>query len=35
LGPFLSYEENEGLWIWPQGLYLQRFILFVFYEFFQ
>jgi hypothetical protein len=20
LGPFISYKENEGQWIWPQGL---------------
>ncbi len=29
LGPFLSYEENEGLWIQSQGLY---FIVFSTYD---
>ncbi len=32
LDPFVSYEENEVLWIWPQGLYSQPFILFLTYE---
>ncbi len=31
-GPFVSYEENEVLWIRYQELYLQHFIFFVTYE---
>ncbi len=31
-GLFISYEENEVLWIQPQGLYSQHFIFFVTYE---
>ncbi len=29
LSPFVSYKENEVLWIQTQGLYLQNFIFFV------
>jgi hypothetical protein len=25
--PFVSYDENELLWIWTQGLYSQHFFL--------
>ncbi len=32
LGQFVSYEENEVLWIRPQGPYSQRFIFFITYE---
>jgi hypothetical protein len=31
LGLFVSYEENEALWIRPLGAYSQNFILFVTY----
>ena len=29
LGPFLTYEKNEVLWIWPQGPYSQHSIFFI------
>jgi hypothetical protein len=32
MGLFLSCEENEVLWIWPQGPYLQHYIYFVAYK---
>ncbi len=35
LGPFVSYEESEVLWIQSQGPYSQHLILFVTNEWFQ
>jgi hypothetical protein len=32
MDPFVSYAENEGLWIWPHGLYSQHFIFFLIYK---
>ncbi len=32
LEPFVSYEENEVLWIRAQGQYSQHFFFFVIYE---
>jgi hypothetical protein len=32
LGLFISYKENEVLWIWPLGPYSQHFIFIVTYE---
>jgi hypothetical protein len=32
LGPFISYKENEVLWILPQELYSQLFMFFITYE---
>jgi hypothetical protein len=31
-GPFISYEENEVLWMQPQGLYSLYFIFFITYD---
>ena len=32
LSPFVSWEENEALWIWFQGPYSQHFIFFITYK---